>query len=281
MRWFVALSLALSALLAVARAQVPAAAPTTGAPAPETGGYTFPAVREQLDGGVIDWTTWKLEASAKSDRSVGAWKDRRVQEQDALDRLAPRILGLAPRVRITPDAQAGDLLNKEDDLAARLREGLGAWKVVETRYVASGSVEMDATLDLQEWLRPALVSLASPSSPPAAAGANTGILVDVRGLGFKPCMLPRLQGEQGQVIFDASSVSVDTIRKAPPVVYVPDPADPRAMGRAGERPLFARGLKASAEGEIILEAADVSTFGSNPDFKALGAAGKLVIVVDP
>ncbi len=270
--------LALILLLSSARADAPGdpvEAPLPAAP------YVFPPVREQLDGGVIDWTAWRLEASAGSERMVGAWKDRRVQEQDALDRLSPRILTLAPQVRITPDATAGDLMGKENDLGQRLREGLSTWRVVETRYISVGRVEMDATMDLIEWLRPALVSLGSASTPPAGPGEATGVLVDVRGLGFKPCMAPRLSGEGGELLFDASMVSVDAIRRAPPVIYVPDPADPRAMSRAGERPLFARGEKATAEGEVILDAADMGALRGSADFPALASAGKLVFVVDP
>lgn len=282
MRLILAFVLMLSSALAQAPAPAATVATATPAtPAPEDRGYSFPPVREQLDGGVIDWTTWRLEASAASERAVGAWKDRRVQEQDALDRLAPRILTLAPQVRVTPDATAGDLMNKEDDLGVRLREGLGTWRVVETRYVAPSRVEMDATLDLLEWLRPALVSLGDASAPLAPTGDRTGVLVDVRGLGFKPCLAPRIQGEQGQVVFDVGAVSVDAIRRAPPVIYVPDPADPRAMSRAGERPIFARGASATADGDIVLDAADLAALSGSPDFKALASAGRVVIVVDP
>lgn len=260
-----------------------ALADTPGAPAEaqKAAAPIFPPVREELDGGVIDWTTWKLEASAGSERMVGAWKDRRVQEQDALDRLAPRILTLAPQVRVTPDATAGDLMSKENDLGQRLREGLSTWRVVETRYISAGRVEMDATMDLIEWLRPALVSLGSDAAPAPGPGDATGVLVDVRGLDFKPCMAPRLSGEGGELLFDASSVSVEAIRRAPPVIYVPDPADPRAMSRAGERPLFARGVSATEEGEVILDAADLSALRGSPDFKSLASSGKLVFVVDP
>ncbi len=241
----------------------------------------FPAVREALDGGVIDWTSWRLEASAESDRRVGAWKDRQVQEQDALDRLAPRVLALAPQVRVSPEATAGDLMGGGDELALRLAEGLSSWRVVETRYVSTGRVEMDATLDLQSWLRPALVSKARQGPAPELGGDHTGVLVDVRGLGFQPCMVPYLVPPEGAPLFALGSLSEEVVRRSPPVIFVTDPADPRAYERAGEHPIFVAATSADARCEIELSAADATALAGSADFAALTAAGRLVVVVDP
>lgn len=242
---------------------------------------SFPPVRERSEAGVVDWTTFRLEASASSERTVGAWKDQRIREQDALDRLEPRILALAPEVRITPDSTAGDRMAEGDELAQRLSEGLRLWKVEETRYISTGRVEMDAALDLQAWLRPALVALARAEPPPAPTGTTTGLLVDARGLGFQPCLLPRLSGPDGRVLFEAGSLSADTVRRGVPVVYVTDPADPRAFPRVGDHPLFARGASVASNGDLVLDAADAGAIAQNADFPALAAAGRVVFVVDP
>lgn len=241
---------------------------------------TFAPVREPLGEGVIDWTVWKLEASAVSERRVGAWSDQRVQEQDALDRLAPRVLSLAPQVRFSPQSTAGDLMSGGDELALRLAEGLGAWRVVETRYVSSGRVEMDATLDLQSWLRPALVAKARQTPAPEPSGDHTGVLVDVRGLGFQPCMVPFLVPPEGAPLFEVGTLSEEVARRTPPVIFVPDPADPRAFERAGDHPIFVRAESATDTCEIELSQADANALSGSQDFAALSAAGRLVIVVD-
>lgn len=244
------------------------------------GAPAFPPVIEPLDGGTLDWTSLRLEASARSERQVGAWKDRAVQEQDALDRLTPRILGLAPTVRVTATATAGDLLASGDDTAQRVREGMAEWKVEETRYQLGGGVEMDAVLDLQAWLRPVLVTLAAPSSLPPTPSENTGLIVDARGLGFEPCLVPTVRAGEADVLFDVSHLVAETVRRGPPVIYVVDPADPRAYGRIGERPLFARAR--SVEGcDVLLEAADVSAVRGSADLAAITALGRVVLVVDP
>lgn len=241
---------------------------------------TFEPVVEALDGGTLDWTGLRLEASARSERQVGAWKDRAVQEQDALDRLTPRILGLAPTVRVTATATAGDLLAANDDISQRVREGMAEWRVEETRYHLQGGVEMDAVLDLQVWLRPVLVTLAQPGGLPPVPTEATGLLVDVRGKGFEPCMVPTLRAGEADVIFDTSHLAAETVRRGPPVIYVVDPADPRAYGRIGERPLFARAL--AAEGcDVQLDPADAAAARASADLPAISALGRVVLVVDP
>lgn len=243
---------------------------------------SFPDVRESLPGGYIDWDSWRMSVSDRSDRTVGAWTDQRIQEQDALDRLGPRLLSLAPGVRVAPGLTAGDLLSAGDELAMRIQEGLSEWRVEETRYFQSGSVEMDATLDLQAWLRPALVHLATSPLPPAGPGEATGLVIDVRGLPFHPCMAPRVVGPEGGVtLFQPSDLTEETVRRGTPVVYVSDPADPRAFARAGQSPLFARAVDIQDDSEIVLNAAEAGLIAAHPDRPSIIAAGRLVIVVDP
>ncbi|HCH64062.1 MAG TPA: hypothetical protein DFR83_14755, partial [Deltaproteobacteria bacterium] len=83
--------------------------------------------------GTVDWTNLKLVVDSRSDRTVGAWKDRRVQEQDALDSIGPRMDSAARRLPVTADSTAGDLYTG-GELGARLEEGARSWQVTETRY---------------------------------------------------------------------------------------------------------------------------------------------------
>lgn len=241
----------------------------------------FPPVSEVVAGGQIDWTHLRLEVSAMSERTVGAWKDVRLQEQDALDRLAPRMLNLAPLVHLTPDQAVGDLMAGDDDLALRLREGLQDWHVDETRYISSGRVEMDAALDLQLWLRPALVAGAKAPPPAPLTGTSTGVLVDVRGLDFKPSLVPTLLSPDGAPVFGLADLNAETVRRGPPVIYATDPVDPAVISRVGEAPLLARAQKIGGDGEVLLLDADAAALRACADLPSLLAAGKVVLVVGP
>lgn len=249
--------------------------------APASGAATPEPVLESLPDGRIDWSRLVLEVQAQSDMRVGAWMDRRVQEQDALDRLGPRVERLAQRVRVTPDTLAVDLMSAEGELPRRLEDTVEDWRVVETRYHDGGAVEMLAELDLQRWLRPALRSLAAQEAPAAGPGDVTGLVVDARGLPFEPCLAPRVTAPTGAVLFGAQRLTADAFELAAPVVYVTDPADPRAVQRAGDRPLLVRAASVVGGGELVLDPAAARKLEADPDLPTIAARGRVVVVVGP
>lgn len=236
----------------------------------------FAPVVEETPSGRINWTELRLEVTARSDRTVGAWKDRRVQEQDAVARLAPLMTALAERVAVTPSQRVDEVMAAEEELGRRLRSSLSDWRVSETRYQAAGGVEMDASLDLETWLQPALRSLARPGDAPEVPQGPTGIVIDARGLSFSPSMAPTVVRTDGTVVARAQVLAAGALRQRSPVLYVSDPADPRAAQRAGSAPLFAQAT-AVQSGGLVLAAA--SAAGTHPDVPKLVASGRVVLVV--
>ena len=237
----------------------------------------FLPVVEVQDGGVVNWTELRVEVTSRSDATRGAWKDRRVQEQDAVDRLAPRMSALAEEVSVTPERSASDVIDGDPELGLRLTESLKDWRIEETRYHASGGVEMDAALDLRTWLRPALAGLAIAGEPPDRPERVTGLVVDARGLPFEPSVAPTILTADGAAIVRAQLLSEGTLRLRGPVLYVLDPADPRAAARAGGEPLFAQAT-ALKGGALVLAAASPAAL--DPALPDLVAAGRVVIVMD-
>lgn len=254
------------------------AAGSSGPPAADESVSTD--VVEPLAEGHLDWSSWRLHVHTRSDMVMGAWEDRRLQEQDALDRLRPRLEELAGQVRVTPDSSAADLMGGDDELSRRLHEGLRRWNVDETTYLSSGGVEMRASLDLHEWLRPALVALASSELPELPEGAPSGLIVDVRGLSFRPSLAPTIRTPEGEAVARAQLIHEDTARLSSPVVFVRDPADAKAIARVGTRPLFARAAQ-SRGGELVLDAESAIRLSAESALPALVARGSVALVVSP
>lgn len=247
----------------------------------ESADATEDTVVERLsDGSYIDWSAWRLHVHTSSEAAVGAWQDRRLQEQDALDRLRPQVEALARQVHLTPETTAGDLMGSEDELSRRLQDSLRRWSVDETTYHSAGGVEMEASLDLREWLRPALVSLALPEPPPLPSEGATGLVLDARGLSLEASLAPTVVGPDGTVFVRAQLVAQDTARLSSPVIYVRDPADARAVRRAGSRPLFARAAQ-SRGGELVLDGESARALSQEANTAALVAHGRVVLVVSP
>jgi len=242
-------------------------------------------VMEDIGAGQLNWTTMRLEVSARSDRTVGAWKNVRVQEQDALDRLEPLIEDAARRVRFDPQRRADDLLNVEDggvpaSVLRRLDDGLKSWRVRETRYLSNGGVEMDGVLEVHRWLRPMLLSQTEAARiRPSSSGLTSGVLIDVRHLDFQPCLAPELITTDGKSLIHPSKVHPDVMRRKTPVVYVRDPADPVAAERAGDAPIFLIAASVSAECQLTLDPADSKRLLDNAGFATSVTEARVVIVV--
>lgn len=245
-------------------------------------------VLEKIESGAINWTTMELEITSHSDRDVGAWgaKDRRLQEQDALDRLTPMIEEAAKLIRVQPERLANDYLGpkkspREAETARRIDDGLKGWRVKETRYLSNGGVEMDGVLELHRWLHHALLASAVGSPQPPNPDAPTGILVDAREVSFQPCFAPEIHTADGKVLVAPSSIHPEVLRKQAPVVYVRDPSDRAASERTGKHPLFLTAESGQSDCILILSKADSLLLSGSTSFSGVVSTGKLVVVVSP
>jgi len=265
----------LRSLLTALLALLPARADTPPPPAPAP----FAPVVQELGGARINWTELRLEATTLSEMTVGAWKDRRVQEQDALERVGPLIEELARRLAVTRGDALYAVLRADDPLAARLEDGMRTWEVTETRYLGKGGVEMTASLQIGRWLQPLLEQVTGPVAEQLPADGATGLVIDARGLRFDPALVPELRtaDPEPKVLVGLDMFGKDDGQHATPVVYVSDPADPRAIKRAGPKPIF---LRATAAGPGVLTIGAALPCGP-ADLALLIAARRVVVVADP
>jgi len=243
-------------------------------------------VVEAVESGQIDWTHMRLEITARSDRTVGAWKNVRVQEQDALDRLKPLIDDAARRVRFDSARQADDLLSSDEggapaNIIRRLDDGLGSWRVRETRYLSNGGVEMDGVLEIHRWLRPMLLSLSKPRERGSPKEGPTGVLIDARHLDFRPCLAPEVRSPDDTPLVHPSMVQAEILRSKTPVIYVRDPADPIAANRAGPHPIFLTAESSQRDCLLYMSPSDSQLLKNSAGFSNAVAAAKVVIVVTP
>jgi hypothetical protein len=210
--------------------------------------------------GTIDWSAGTIMVTARSTAQTGAWRDRRLQEQDALDHLQPLVTAALESLCVSKGVTGEDLLARPGDIGAALTAGVRGWEVVETRYFEKGGVEMDARIDLAKWLGP--VRSKSPVATP-------GLIVDARGLDVSPCAYP-LVGTSDRALW---SVSDDALSL--PALYVSDPSDPRVAARVGANALTVRATGAG-QGSLTIDPAAAATIDA-----ATAARRLLVVIVDP
>ncbi len=239
------------------------------------------AVIEELPNGRIDWTHTQLIVESSGGQNTGAWTDSKLVEQTAVSQLELRVEQSAMALPFDEERRAEDLA-QDPSLGTALEEGLASWTIRETRYYSSGRVELEAQVDLQDWLRPVLVAeaLGDPDAPTQPTEVS-GVVVDARGLDLKPALAPKLLAPGNQeVLYSSASLTKETAAVAVPVIWVTDASDPEAIERAGDHPAFFDVEAVRGNTELILRAEDAAqlrTLAANTD---LLRTARVVVVID-
>ncbi|MBT3224085.1 MAG: hypothetical protein HN348_33875, partial [Proteobacteria bacterium] len=207
------------------------------------------------DGIVINWTKMTLEVT---DSARGS---RTESKQEAVEQLARRrvgqgILAGAANVAVTTDKTLADL-QEEAELADPLRSRLDRWVAAESRYYASGRVELVGVLFLQELLKPYTMNRARQAPENPREPRYTGLVLDARGTHGRPAFAPRLLGDDSTVLYDGT-LWLDEALTRTPAIYVIDPAH-RAAVMAGDSPMFI-GAERADGGDFHLTAKDTLRF---------------------
>lgn len=83
--------------------------------------------------------------------------------------------------------------------------------------------------------------------PPAAGGAYTGLVIDARGLGASPAMLPKIVVENGEILYGMTEISREYILKYGLMGYQNDLAKAQKLDRVGASPLVVKAVKVSGK----------------------------------
>ncbi len=236
---------------------------------------------EDLGEGRVDWAGEVVVASARGERG-GNVAGLEMMEGSARTQRGPRMLNMARRVRIRSDATADTLLGAGDLVADRLDDNLATWEATEVRYHTGGDVEVDGALPLHGWLRPALVLMVTGRERATpVTGTATGLLIDARGLGVRPCVAPRVLNGQGETLYALDVLTPAAAAARSPAQWVGDAGDLRAARRAGENPVFVRAADVTDGCDVVLSDADFATVRREADAAPFLLCGFVVIVVDP
>ena len=185
----------------------------------------------------------------------------------ALRNLLETVKGMAINSETTVENAmiASDVINTQVSGVVR------NFKVVDTRYMSTGDVEVDVEIPLSGVLFDALMphQVSGPMMPgqnfpidpsflPQQSGVFTGLIVDARGSGLRPAMAARIIDEQGNAVYGSGYVSRDYAVQIGVVGYEKDINRARADERVKDNPMVVKGLKASGanQTDIVISNSD-------------------------
>jgi hypothetical protein len=226
------------------------------------------------NGVVMNWTTLQLERW-DGGGAVGVGAKQAAIEQRLRDKIGPALQSNLRGVALRAGVQLGELMTG-DEFGQRLAHRGILWSVSKARYFSSGRVEILGVIDLREFLRPWLLQAARADPVDPAATHYTGVVIDTRGLSFRPCFQPTVWDASGVPLYQGEMWERRALETAP-VLYLSEASDPRA-GRAGETPLFVKAAAVSGCGVSLDQ-------DGSDEFRSLGASqaigeGTVVMVVE-
>jgi len=178
----------------------------------------------------------------------------RAARNDALRNLLETVKG----VSINSETTVLNAMVESDVIQTQVSGIIKNFRVVDTRYMSSGDVEVDVEVPLSGvltdallpgWGQPMAVGQGFPVDPSGYSlpqnAVFTGLIVDARGLGARPAMAPKILDEAGNEVYGTGYVSRDYAVQIGVVGYEKDINRAKTNERVTDNPLTVKAIKAS------------------------------------
>jgi hypothetical protein len=216
--------------------------------------------------------------------------DRAVALTDAKQDAFRIILEIIKELRINGTTVVGDYASKDPAIMMKIENMVKNAEVVKKEYLTDGTVKIKmevnlhggfAQLVLPKDIKPldsiTLVSMNKSSSP-----VFTGLVVDARGLGVRPVMVPKILDENNQEVYGSAYVSREYAVQQGMSGYARNLKEILNNHRVADHPLVVKGLKILEPGrsEIVISNADASKLRSISESLYFMKKCRVIIVVD-
>ena len=229
---------------------------------------------QDIGTGKVDWTSQVVRSTGIGAPNVSLPLPQqragalRAAKMDALRNLLETVKG----VNLNSETLVENAIVTNDQIMTKVEGAVRGFRVVDTRYMSSGDVEVDVEVPLTGILTDALLpplpafgggvpsagGEAGLETP--AAGAVSGLIVDARGLGLRPAMAPKVVDEQGNEVYGSKFVSREYAVDIGMVGYEKDVSRAAKNERVASTPMVVKGLQASGPNktDVVIGAADAA-----------------------
>jgi len=253
---------------------------------------------QDIGTGKVDWTSQVVRSTGIGAPNVSLPLPQqragalRAAKMDALRNLLETVKG----VNLNSETLVENAIVTNDQILTKVEGAVRGFRVVDTRYMSSGDVEVDVEVPLTGILSDALLPQtfgggvltaggqqfcptcgqpwpAGKSVPSGvtlaggeagfetpAGGTVSGLIVDARGLGLRPAMAPKVMDEQGNEVYGSKFVSREYAVDIGMVGYEKDVNRAAKNERVASTPMVVKGLQASGPNktDVVIGAADVA-----------------------
>ena len=258
-------------------------------------GYTDNSkeIIELKENGSINWSSGVVQAKGigiPPTKMSGNSSVRTTTLTDAKLNAFHAILKIIKELRINGNTVVGDYAIQEPAIMSKIENMVKNAKVVKKEYLTDGTVNIEmevnlrggfAQLILPKDIKP-LDSITLMTKNKTSSPVFTGLVVDAKGLGVRPVMVPRILDENNQEVYGPAFVSREYAVQQGMSGYARDLKEILKDQRVSVYPLVVKGLRTSGPGhsEIVISNADASKLRSISESLYFMKKCRVIIVVD-
>ncbi len=246
------------------------------------------ALVQPIGNGEVNWATQVIRATGSGapnpqapNIAAARLGAERAAKADALRNILETIKG----VRIDSQTLVVNSITESDVIRTQVQGIIQGARIVTTRYLSDGAVEVTVELPLtgpltQTLLPPA--AFGTQSIPKAGNPVHTGIIFDSRGLGLRPAMAAKVVDEDGREVYGSAFVSQEWATKYGIMGYVKDLDAAQKNDRVAANPLVVKAVKVTGAGSSDMVISNTDAQGLRDMSKNLSFLEqcRVLVVVD-
>lgn len=244
--------------------------------------------------GKIDWTNLIVEAVGEASFPTVADTEaqaRSVAKKAAVAAARENLFRLIKRISVDSHSKVGDLIGGNEDKLKRLLWSSRGAQIVNIAFSDQRKVRVTVAAKLSggvgEILLPPSIRKIEPiMRPPSLATKkekeHTGLLLDCKGIGLRPCLVPRIVDEHGEEVFGPVYVSREYVVRGGMVKYVKPPDSRITKLWLGQRPMRLKALRVLKDRPtvVMITNADAEGIRSDPRNVRLFQKCRVVFLVE-
>lgn len=205
----------------------------------------------------------------------------RAAKADALRNILETIKG----VRIDSQTVVENAMTQNDQIRTQVHGLIRGAKVIKTRYLSDGAVEVTVEIPLSGALHQTLLTQSSWGSQPVPKTGDpvhTGVIFDSRGLNVRPALAPKIVDEDGREVYSSTFVSKEWAMKNGVVGYTKNLEAALKNDRVAPHPLIIKAIKVTGPGntDLVIKNADAQGLRDMSKNLSFLEQGRVLIVVD-
>jgi len=243
---------------------------------------------QPIGNGEVNWATQVIRATGSGapnpqapNIAAARLGAERAAKADALRNILETIKG----VRIDSQTLVVNSMTESDVIRTQVQGIIQGARIVTTRYLSDGAVEVTVELPLTGPLTQTLLpptAFGTQNVPKAGNPVHTGIVFDSRGLGLRPAMAPKVVDEEGREVYGSAFVSQEWATKYGIVGYVKDLDAAQKNDRVAANPLVVKAVKVIGTGSSDMVISNTDAQGLRDMSKNLSFLEqcRVLVVVD-